>query len=71
MNALILDIIKTNQKALKPSMHGKKSLTVCEFGGRSTSNISKSNPSLKVDNTPYFLYKDQSSLYINLLAAVL
>lgn len=58
VNALILDSIKVNQKALKPSMHGKKSLTVCKFGSKSTRNISKSNPSLKFDNTSHFLYKD-------------
>lgn len=62
VNAHILDSIKTNQKPLKPSMHGKKSLTHCKFGNRSTSNISTSNPSLNVDNTSYFLYKDQSDL---------
>lgn len=71
VNAHISDSIKTNKKPLKPSTHSKKALTVWKFGSRSTSNISKSNPSLKVDNAFYFLYKDQSGLCINLLVAVL
>lgn len=63
--------LKQIKKPLKPSTHSKKALTVCKFGSRPTSNRSKSNPSLKVDNAFYFLYKDQSGLYINLLVAVL